>query len=32
MGILYDENKVKKVSNLSINSDLLRQAKAFDID
>ena len=28
----YDENAAKKASNLSINSDLLRQAKAFDIN
>ncbi len=29
---IYDENAAKKASNLSINSDLLRQAKAFDIN
>nr|WP_315486193.1 type II toxin-antitoxin system CcdA family antitoxin [uncultured Undibacterium sp.] len=28
----YDENAAKKASNLSINSDLLRQAKALDIN
>jgi antitoxin CcdA len=28
----YDENAIKKASNLSINSDLLRQAKAFNIN
>lgn len=28
----YDKNAAKKASNLSINSDLLRQAKAFDIN
>lgn len=32
MSTLYDVNAVKKASNLSINSDLLRQAKAFDIN
>jgi antitoxin CcdA len=29
---IYDENATKKASNLSINSDLLRQAKALDIN
>lgn len=29
---IYDEHAAKKASNLSINSDLLRQAKAFDIN
>lgn len=29
---IYDENAAKKASNLSINSDLLRQAKALDIN
>ncbi len=32
MHAIYDENAVKKASNLSINSDLLRQAKALDIN
>jgi antitoxin CcdA len=32
MFTIYDENAPKKASNLSINSDLLRQAKAFDIN
>lgn len=32
MHAIYDENAVKKASNLSINSDLLRQAKEFEIN
>lgn len=32
MSLSYDENASKKASNLSINSDLLRQAKALDIN
>lgn len=32
MHAIYDENAIKKASNLSINSDLLRQAKALDIN
>lgn len=32
MLLIYDENATKKASNLSINSDLLRQAKALDIN
>ncbi len=32
MRAMFDENAVKKASNLSINSDLLRLAKALDIN
>ena len=32
MSLTYDENAAKKASNLSINSDLLRQAKALNIN
>lgn len=32
MHAIYDENAIKKASNLSINSDLLRQAKALNIN
>lgn len=32
MHAIYDENAVKKASNLSINSDLLRQAKELKIN
>lgn len=32
MHAIYDENAVKKASNLSINSDLLRQAKELEIN
>ncbi|MBR7799231.1 type II toxin-antitoxin system CcdA family antitoxin [Undibacterium fentianense] len=32
MQSIYDKSASKKASNLSINSDLLRQAKALDIN
>ena len=32
MSVVYDENAIKKATNVTINSDLLQKAKAYKIN